>query len=883
MSNDPHQPLRDNVRLLGNLLGETLIEQAGQETFDNVEQIRSAAKHGRQTGEWQALLDLMQKLDDKQLIPVARAFNHFLNYANIAEQHHRIRRRRLYERMPDTPPEIGSLNELLPRLIAQGISADAIITTVTDMSVELVLTAHPTEVSRRTLRHKYSEIAECLAQLDHTQITPDERTRLHLQLRKRIVSAWHTDEIRRRRPTPVDEAKWGFASIERTLWDALPDFLREFDAALQQHTGNGLPLTSAPLRFASWMGGDRDGNPNVTAKVTSEVLLLARWQAADLFWLEIDTLRNDLSMQTASQALQEATSNHPEPYRELLRGVRQRLAATRDWIEACLASQTIEPPDQPIYESDNELLEPLLLVDQSLRECGMHVIADGRLQDCIRRVACFGLHLLRLDIRQEAGRHTEAVDAVTRYLGLGSYAAWDESQRQKFLLSELESNRPLIPADLSVNDDVAEVLATFRLLAEQPPGGLGAYVISMAAQPSDVLAVRLLQKACGCQHPQRIVPLFETLDDLHNAAAAIDALLCVDWYHTDINGSQEVMIGYSDSSKDTGFLTAAWAQYQAQEALTAVCKQHQVHLTLFHGRGGTVSRGGGPAHAALLSQPPGSVQRSVRVTEQGEMIDFKFGLHAIACRNLELYAAATLEATLAPPPAPGADWRNVMTALSDTAKTAYHTIVKHNPDFVRYFHTATPSNELGRLALGSRPAKRKATGGIESLRAIPWVFAWTQMRLLLTAWLGVNPALAQVMRTDQAEVLKDMLKNWDFFRMLIDMQEMVLAKADPVIAYYYEFRLVDDEPALVGLGEQLRDELIDAKHTIQALSGHELLTNIPVLRRSIDVRNPYIDPLHIIQVEAMRRLRAQDQEDPVLEHALQIAITGIAAGLRNTG
>ncbi len=881
MLTDPHAPLRHDVRLLGDILGETLREHAGEDVFASVERIRTAAKQARQTGDWQALLQLMQSLNDTQLVPVARAFNHFLNYANIAEQHHRVRRRRAYQCLPQPSIEKGSLDELLPRLLKQGISTNTIIDTLSSMRVELVLTAHPTEVTRRTLRHKHSEIAEVLSALDNSGLTPSERQKQLQKLRSRIVSAWHTDEIRRQRPTPVDEAKWGFAAIERTLWDALPAYLRELDHALQTHTGQRLPLTAAPLRFASWMGGDRDGNPNVTAKLTTEVLLLARWQAADLIWQDIDALRNDLSMHTASAELRKQVGDHPEPYRELLRGVRRRLADTRHWLEQQLSDQQTTELES-VYRQDQELLEPLLLIDRSLRSCGMPVIADGKLLDCIRRVTAFGLHLLRLDIRQEAERHTEAIDAITQSLGLGHYQDWSETEKQHFLLSELDNPQPLIPRELCCTAEVREVLDTFQMLAVQPECGLGAYVISMAAQPSDVLAVRLLQKACGCATPQRIVPLFETLDDLNHAAAAIDALLQIPWYRSDIKNHQEVMIGYSDSSKDAGFLTAAWAQYQTQEALTQVCHQHGVKLTLFHGRGGTVSRGGGPAHAALLSQPPGSVAGSVRVTEQGEMIDFKFGLAGIAQRNLELYTTATLEATLAPQARPKPAWRKCLTALSKQAVNDYHAVVRKDPHFVDYFRQATPSDELSRLALGSRPAKRKATGGIESLRAIPWVFAWTQIRLLLTAWLGTSSALKNAKHNGQQALLKEMLNQWSFFRMLIDMQEMVLAKADPAIAHYYEWRLVDDS-AMQALGQRLRDQLLAAIDTIESLTGHPLLTEIPVLRRSIDVRNPYIDPLHIIQVEVLRRLRTQDEEDSELEHALQIAITGIAAGLRNTG
>lgn len=886
MQNDPHLPLRNDVRMLGIMLGNTIREHVGQNVFDKVEKIRAYAKGALITDNWQPLLEIMDSLSDEDLIPVTRAFAYFLHYANIAEQHHRVRRRRTYQRVSNAPAEIASLDELLPRLLNQGVSADSIANCLANINIELVLTAHPTEITRRTLRHKYADISHILSTLDRSDLTPNERNHQMSNLRGRVVEAWHTDEIRRHRPTPIDEAKWGFATIESTLWDTLPEYLCELDDALFRHTGEHLPLQATPIRFASWMGGDRDGNPNVTADITADTLLLARWQASELFWHDIDELRADLSMHLCNDALRERVNHHAEPYRELLREVRDRLANTRDWAQAQLNHQagTVHTPiPTDIFQHNHELMEPLLLIHQSLMDCGLHNVANGRLALCIRRVACFGIHLLKLDIRQDASRHADAINTITEHLQIGRYHQWNEQQKQNFLLAELASPRPLISADLPASEEVQEVLATFRMLAQQPEAALGAYIISMATYPSDVLAVRLLQKTCGCQTPQRIVPLFETLADLQHAATSIDALLNIDWYKQDINGSQEVMIGYSDSAKDAGFLAAAWAQYQAQEALTSVCKKHGVHLTLFHGRGGSASRGGGPAHAALLSQPPGAVNGRVRVTEQGEVIEHKFGLPGIARRNLELYTTATLEATLCPPSAPSEEWRACMTGLASAAVSHYRQVVRDDPNFVPYFRQTTPELELRRLALGSRPAKRKASGGIESLRAIPWVFAWTQMRLMLPAWLGSTEALADAMNSAQAETLLEMTQQWTFFRMLMDMQEMVLAKSDHRIAAYYEQRLLE-QPELHQLGQKLRQKLQQARQTIEGITEHTLLANNSVLNRSIAVRNPYIYPLHIIQVEVMRRLRQQtDQVDPILENTLQVAITGIAAGLRNTG
>ncbi|HET8731732.1 MAG TPA: phosphoenolpyruvate carboxylase [Moraxellaceae bacterium] len=890
--NDPHSSLRDDVRLLGRVLGETLREQEGQAVFDTVERVRRLAKQARDgdSGARATLTDLLSGLDDREFLPVARAFSHFLNLANIAEQYHRIRRRRAYQWQGDAAPQPGSLRELLQRLAATQTPVEDILTAVAALDIDLVLTAHPTEVSRRTLIRKYDEIADLLEQLDREGATPVEREQQMAELRRHVMAAWATDEIRHQRPSPVDEAKWGFTVIEQSLWRAVPDFLREFDAALREATGQRLPIDRSPVRFASWMGGDRDGNPNVTHAVTREVILLARWMAADLFWRDVDALRAELSMEACNAALRERVGpDSREPYRDLLRDVRRRLLRTRDWADAALHDPSADDTD--IYRHTRELYEPLHLCYQSLCDCGLSLIAEGALLDILRRLACFGLELVRLDIRQEASRHTRVLDAITSYLGLGSYASWSETERQAFLLRELQDPRPFLPAhpvltaDSALRDpDVQETLATFRELAWQPADSLGAYVISMAESPSDVLAVMLLQRKAEVPRPLRVVPLFETLSDLEGAAAAIDALLGISWYRDAIGGHQEVMIGYSDSAKDAGFLSASWAQYRAQEALAAVARKHGVRLTLFHGRGGSVSRGGAPTHQALLSQPPGSVRGSIRVTEQGEMIRFKFGMRGIAIRNLDLYASATLEATLLPPPEPRPAWRALMDEMTQVSLAVYRETVRERPDFVRYLRTVTPETELQMLPLGSRPARRQPAGGVESLRAIPWVFAWTQVRLMLPAWLGTGRALNAVMNSGRELALREMDAEWPYFHAVLDMLEMVLAKADAGIVAHYERQLASGDVALRTLGEELRHRLVITVDALRRLhGGRQLLESSPVLKRSINVRTPYIEPLHMLQAELMRRRRLAGEDDKSHDQALMVTIAGIAAGLRNTG
>ncbi|ENX25281.1 phosphoenolpyruvate carboxylase [Acinetobacter sp. CIP 101966] len=887
-------PLREDVRLLGNLLGETLKLHAGQDLFNQIEQIRALSK-GARDGQVEAekqLEQLFLSLEDAEILPLTRAFTHFLNFANIAEQYHVVRRRRQSE-FDDTAESPNPLVPLFEKFKQQEISADTLYQQICELKIELVLTAHPTEVSRRTLIQKYDGINNALSKFDQQKLTPRERQAVLADLKQLISSAWQTDEIRQHRPTPIDEAKWGFTTIEQTLWNAVPKFIRELNGMVQAQCGQNLPLDVAPVRFASWMGGDRDGNPNVTHTVTQEVLWLSRWKAADLYVRDIENLRWELSIQQCSPEISEALGQpHPEPYREYLRDTRTRLKATRHWLAEKLKGNDAD--DSLVIKSKDELLQPLLTCYRSLMDCNLAEIANGSLLDFIYRVNSFGIELLKLDIRQESGRHRQAISAITEYLGLGNFETWTEQARQNFLLQELQSKRPLLPKHLNEpagslieHPDVQEVFATMRTLAEQPSESLGAYIISMAEYPSDVLAVLLLQKEAGIEQALRVVPLFETLKDLDGAAATMSTLFNMHWYKQHIQGKHEVMIGYSDSAKDAGFMSANWAQYRAQEELTAVAQQHGVQLTLFHGRGGSISRGGAPTQQALFSQPPGSISGAIRVTEQGEMIRFKFGLEEIALQNLEIYTAATLEATLLPPPEPKQEWRDLMHQMTELSVQVYRQTVRENPHFVKYLRTVTPELELQMLPLGSRPAKRKVSGGIESLRAIPWVFAWTQIRLMLPAWLGTGAALNAVLDQGQRTVLDEMLAEWPYFQTLIDMLEMVLSKADANVALYYESHLTQDEDLKV-LGTELRQRLQDAVQTLLSLKGEsKLLSSNGVLDQSMKVRKPYLLPLHLLQAELMKRrrlyLEQQQAENTPVDHALMVSIAGIAAGLRNTG
>ena len=872
------------------MLGETLRLREGAALFDIVERVRALSKSGRAGSDrdLDALAELLRGLPVESAVPIARAFSHFLTLANIAEQHHRVRRRRAYLRDPAAAPQRGSSEETFTRLLARGISPDALHEATMALRVELVLTAHPTAITRRTLIQKHLRIANALSQQDRVDLTAPEREEIVASLRREVMAAWETDEIRARRPTPVDEAIAGLLIFEQTLWDAVPRFLRSLGGALTRTTGRGLPLSAAPLRFGSWMGGDRDGNPTVTPEVTRLACSVARWMAADLYEREIAALRSELSITVATQELRGRANGAREPYRAVLREVRDRLRATREYLGGELARADLLKGDAARsgpgrvlpYLSAAELIEPLELCYRSLVDTGQMVIADGRLTDVLRRIAAFGVTLVRLDIRQHAARHAAALDAMTRHRGLGSYLEWNEARRQAFLTAALRDQSPLAPPDLPADEEVREVLDTFAVAGGMHPESLAAFVVSMAQAPSDVLAVEALQ--AHSKNRLRVVPLFERVDDLGAAAGTLRDLLAIPAYRERIDGRQEVMIGYSDSAKDGGRLAANWALYRAQESIVEVCREAQVELTLFHGRGGSISRGGGPTYLAIQSQPPRSVNGRLRVTEQGEMIQAQFGLPEIATRTLELYTTATIGATLDLPAPPESRWRPVIDRLAEDARAVYREVVYDDPRFIEYFRTATPEVELGTVPIGSRPVRRTPEMGVDSLRAITWVFAWTQTRLLLPSWLGTGEALTAALDRGDHDILREMYERWPFFRSTLDLIAMVLAESDVRIAAEYDRRLVP--PALQDVGADLRHRLESTVKSVLHVMGKErLLTENAVLRRSIEVRNPYVYPINLVQIELLRRLRENRDPDPQIANAFMVTVNGIAAGMRNTG
>ncbi|WJX50746.1 Phosphoenolpyruvate carboxylase 1, variant 2 [Trifolium repens] len=886
--------------------------------------------------------NMLTGLDAGDSIVIAKSFSHMLNLANLAEEVQIAYRRRIkLLKKGDFGDENSAITEsdieeTLKRLVNQlKKTPHEVFDALKSQTVDLVLTAHPTQSVRRSLLQKHGRIRDCLTQLYAKDITPDDKQELDEALQREIQAAFRTDEIRRTPPTPQDEMRAGMSYFHETIWKGVPKFLRRIDTALKNIGINErIPYNAPVIQFSSWMGGDRDGNPRVTPEVTRDVCLLARMMAANLYFSQIEDLMFELSMWRCNDELRiRAEELHSsakrdakhyiefwkqvpptEPYRVILGDVRDKLYNTREHARQLLADGSSEIPKEATFTNVEQFLEPLELCYRSLCACGDQPIADGSLLDFLRQVSTFGLSLVRLDIRQESDRHTDVMDAITNHLEIGSYREWSEERRQEWLLSELSGKRPLFGPDLPKTEEIADVLDTFRVIAELPSDSFGAYIISMATAPSDVLAVELLQRECDVKQPLRVVPLFEKLADLETAPAAVARLFSIEWYRNRINGKQEVMIGYSDSGKDAGRFSAAWALYKAQEELIKVAKGFGVKLTMFHGRGGTVGRGGGPTHLAILSQPPETVHGSLRVTVQGEVIEQSFGEEHLCFRTLQRFTAATLEHGMHPPVSPKPEWRALMDEMAIIATKEYRSIVFQEPRFVEYFRCATPELEYGRMNIGSRPSKRKPSGGIESLRAIPWIFAWTQTRFHLPVWLGFGAAFKHVIEKDpnNLQMLRDMYNQWPFFRVTLDLVEMVFAKGDPGIATLYDKLLVSDE--LWSFGERLRSTYEETKSLLLKVCGHkDILEGDPYLKQRLRLRDSYTTTLNVLQAYTLKRIRDPDYHvklrphlskeymessnpaaelvklnpssdyAPGLEDTLILTMKGIAAGMQNTG
>jgi phosphoenolpyruvate carboxylase len=644
----------------------------------------------------------------------------------------------------------------------------------------------------------------------------------------------------------------------------------------------GLPKNFNPIEFGSWMGGDRDGNPNVTAKVTKEVILLSRWEAAKLYEKTLTKIIRSYSMEKCSKQILKKTGKSYEPYRVFLRPLRNKMRTTHRIIEQYLVNK--KPLDQKkLLNSKEEILKPLRIVRQSLEQNNNENLASGELLDLMRRAKCFGINLAKLDIRQESSRHSQLVSEFVKKKYNKDYLRFSEIEKISFLKSKLNSDKNVINKFTFKNRENNEVWSTFNILAKEPSECLGAYVISMTSSASDILAVSFLQKEAKIKNKLRVVPLFETLDDLINAKSIMESLFSHKWYRNLINHKQEVMIGYSDSSKDAGKICASWHQYKAQEEIVKLGKKFKIEITFFHGRGGSAGRGGGPIQATMRSLPPNSVNGRIRITDQGEVIQQKYGYEPLAKYNLCSYIGAVSEASLNPPPHPEDAWRKLIEKMAEISKSSYRKNINQNSDFIKYFKTVTPHVSLGKLSIGSRPSKRKNVDNIQSLRAIPWIFAWTQIRLMLPAWLGSAEALRYANIKKFRKTLYEMERNWPFFNSMLDILDMVISKVDPDVSKIYEEYLADDK--LKRVGKRLRFQFDVIKKLNKEITPNEIIKSRKQFRTSVIVRNIYSEVLNIIQPIVIKKIKTSKNkiDKKYLNDALLTSIAGISAAMKNTG
>jgi len=915
--------LARDVRLLGNALGDVLREQGGEALLQNVERIRALTKEARaQRGQdaAEAELDaLFGGMPFGQALPVLKAFTTYFQLINLAEQKEivRVNRRRAFKAGDKPRPE--SVRDAVQRLCESGVTADQMRALIGSLSIQLVFTAHPTEAKRRSVQEKLHRISDYLGRLEEPQTSRSDQERLELDITAEIEILWQTDEVRQRRLSVLDEARNILFYFGETLFQVTPRLYADLEKALAQwYPGETFDIPVF-LEYGSWVGGDRDGNPTITLEHTAEVLRLHRDRVLSLYIPAVRILSDRLSQSRhyvgVSEALEdslaqdaerlpqvaaEAAGRSPtEPYRRKCEFIWERLRRT-------------EAGDEGGYGSAAEFIADLETIRTSLEQNGGHYTARRALAPLLFQARLFGFHLARLDIREHKDKYLGALAAVLRDQGT-EWTALTETEKVALLEQEIGGRRPLVPTKLEFDDETNTTLGLFRLVSDRMealgPAAVGSLILSMASDVSDVLAVLLLAKEARLADLQDgvdgwsrvdVVPLFETIEDLENAPDVIDTLLSNSLYRRNVSlrgGSQEVMVGYSDSNKDGGYLTANWKLYAAQARLATVAKRHGVTLRLFHGRGGAVGRGGGPAGKAILAQPPGSVQGRLKITEQGEVIAARYFDQDIAYRNLEQIVHAVLMASAEQGAGAGEtppEWAQVMEEVSDTAFRAYRALVYDDPHFVRFFQEATPVGELAQLNIGSRPPKRTASDRIEDLRAIPWVFSWMQSRYTLPGWYGVGAALAGYADKSPEHLmrLREMYRRWPFFTTMLDNSQMSLAKADMDIAARYA-RLVGDQKMAQRIYQTIAAEFERSVAIICRITDQDaLLDNQPVLQKSIRLRNPYVDPLSFLQVELLRRLRALPPEGDSeelkaqrrdLRAAVLLSINGVAAGVKNTG
>ena len=884
----PTKLLRENVRYLGTILGKVIRDQEGEKFFRLVEKVRKLSKANKKKIKTEysnkKIIQTIKNLDPKNTFKLTRAFTHFMNLMNLSEYIDASRSLNEYE---NSKKKIDRTNIFIEEIFEnlfknKNINQNKIYNLTKNLNIGIVLTAHPTEVKRRTLIQKYHKIMEILEQRDLLRDHPSKLRILDKKLFDELTIVWNTDDLKRVRPSPFDEARWGLAVIEDSLWDTIPKVYRRLNSIFLKNMDKGLPKNFNPIEFGSWMGGDRDGNPNVTSSITKDVILLSRWEAAKLYEKSLTKIIRSYSMKKCSKQIIRQVGKSFEPYRAFLRPLRDKMRITHRAIEKHLVSQ--EPLNyEKLLSSREEILKPLRVVRESLEKNNNENIASGDLLDLMRRAKCFGINLARLDIRQESSRHNQLIHELVKRKYKKDYYKFSEKEKIEFLKSLIVKKKNIIKNFNFKNEENKEVWSTFKTLSYEPAECLGAYVISMTASASDILSVSFLQKEANIKNKLRVVPLFETLDDLINSKSIMQSLFSQKWYRKLIKNKQEVMIGYSDSGKDAGKMCASWHQYKAQEEIVKLAKRFNIEVVFFHGRGGSAGRGGGPIQATLRSLPPNSVNGKIRITDQGEVIQQKYGYEPLAKYNICSYIGAVTEATLNPPPTPKNNWRDLTEKMSDIAKSSYRKNINQNSDFIKYFKIVTPHVALGKLSIGSRPSKRKNVDTIKSLRAIPWVFAWTQVRLMLPAWLGSTEALRYAYHKRSRKILFDMEKNWPFFNAMLDMLDMVISKVDPDISKIYEKLLADE--SLKKVGKKLRFQFDSIKKLNKKITPKEIAVIRKPFRSQIIVRNIYSEVLNIIQPVVIRKLKVNknSKNKQYLNDALLTSIAGISAAMKNTG
>jgi phosphoenolpyruvate carboxylase len=903
--------LRNDIRLLGRILGDTVRDQEGADAFDLVERIRQTSIRFHRDDdnaarrELEAILDGMSTGDTVRIV---RAFSYFSHLANIAEDQNNIRQMRA-KTSPGGGPNDSVLTQTLAHARAAGLSAADLRRFFNDAQISPVLTAHPTEVRRKSTMDREMQIASLLDQRERMELTPEETEAADEQLRREVLTLWQTNLLRRTKLTVLDEVGNGLSFYDYTFLREVPKLHCNLEDRLNTDSGSREEL-AAFLIMGSWIGGDRDGNPFVTAEVMRGTLRLQSSLVLNFYLEELHALGAELSIAAhltdVSDELRALAERSPdtsphrvgEPYRLAVSGIYARLTATA----AKLGVETTRMPvgEAEPYSRAKELKADLDVLDRSLIANNSGVIARGRLRQLRRAVDCFGFHLARLDMRQNSAVHERTIAELFDAAMPGmSYLALGEEARVNLLLSELRNARPLSSAFVKYSEETTGELAIFRTAAEAHakfgPEAISQSIISMCKSMSDMLEVAVLLKEVGLVNPSgrsavNIVPLFETIEDLQASSGIMDRMLALHDYRKliDSQGSlQEVMLGYSDSNKDGGFVTSGWELYKAEIGLVEVFQRHGIRLRLFHGRGGSVGRGGGPSYDAIVAQPGGAVRGQIRITEQGEIISSKYSNPEVGRSNLEILAAATLEVSLLQPQqsAPRVEYLKAMDELSVLAFKAYRGLVYETDGFAEYFWGSTVITEIATLNIGSRPASRKKTRAIEDLRAIPWVFSWAQCRLMLPGWYGFGSAVESWIADHPEQgmaFLQQIYREWPFFRMLLSNMDMVLAKSSIAIASRYA-ELVSD----VGLREKIfgriRQEWYLSIKTLLDIMGHQrLLQDNPLLERSIRNRFPYLDPLNHVQVELLKQHRAQNADEQILR-GIQITINGISAGLRNSG